>query len=80
MKFRKPLQAEFTVYVKSSLGLVIVSLTLNLIGAKWMGDLHLRRINYAAENLKRWENLSDHPKPANSYHLKTGQREWRPGH
>jgi len=24
--------------------------------------------------------LSDHPKPANGYHLKTGQREWRPGH
>ena len=24
--------------------------------------------------------LSDHPKPANGYHLKTGQREWRLGH
>ncbi len=24
--------------------------------------------------------LSDHPKPAISYHLKTGQREWRTGH
>ena len=23
--------------------------------------------------------LSDHPKPANDYHLKTGQREQRPG-
>jgi hypothetical protein len=34
---------------------LIASLTLNLVGAKWMGDLHLRRINYAAENLKRWE-------------------------
>jgi len=25
-------------------------------------------------------SLSDHPKPANEYHLKTGQREQRPGH
>jgi hypothetical protein len=24
--------------------------------------------------------LSDHPKPANEYHLKTGQREQRLGH
>jgi len=24
--------------------------------------------------------LSDHPKPANEYHLKTGQRERRLGH
>jgi hypothetical protein len=24
--------------------------------------------------------LSDHPKPATEYHLKTGQRERRPGH
>jgi len=24
--------------------------------------------------------LSDHPKPANEYHLKTGQREPYPGH
>jgi hypothetical protein len=26
------------------------------------------------------KSLSDHPKPANEYHLKTGQRERRPGH
>jgi hypothetical protein len=26
------------------------------------------------------QSLSDHPKPATDYHLKTGQREQRPGH
>jgi hypothetical protein len=43
------------VWAKSSLGLVIISLAFNLVGAKWMADLHRRRINYAAEDPERWE-------------------------
>jgi hypothetical protein len=30
--------------------------------------------------LTEGNDLSDHPKPATDYHLKTGQREQRPGH
>ena len=33
-----------------------------------------------AYQMARSNDLSDHPKPATEYHLKTGQREWRPGH
>jgi hypothetical protein len=43
------------VYAKRSLGVVIASLALNLIGAKWMGDMHRRRIDYASKDRDRWE-------------------------
>lgn len=42
-------------WAKSSVFLVVTSLTLSLLGAKWMGELHLRRANYAAENVERWK-------------------------
>lgn len=42
-------------WARASLGLVIVSLALSLFGAKVMGELHRRRINYATGNSKRWE-------------------------
>jgi hypothetical protein len=37
-----------------------------------------RKGNRIASHLR--DSLSDHPKPANEYHLKTGQRERRLGH
>lgn len=42
-------------WAKSSLFLVIVNLAFSLLGAKWMGELHRERVDYAAEDLKRWE-------------------------
>jgi hypothetical protein len=42
-------------WAKASILLVILSLTLNLLGAKWMGELHRRQIDYAAEDPTRWE-------------------------
>lgn len=44
-----------SVWAKSSLFLVILSLALNLVGARWMSELHGSRIEYAAENPTRWE-------------------------
>ncbi len=41
-------------WAKSSLGLVILSLAISLAGAKLMGELHRRRIKYAAQNPDRW--------------------------
>lgn len=43
------------VWAKSSIALVILILGISLVGAKAMGDLHRRRINYAGENVDRWE-------------------------
>ncbi len=40
---------------KYSLGLVIVTLGLNLFGAWWMGELHQHRIDYAGKDAGRWE-------------------------
>jgi hypothetical protein len=41
---------------KLSVGLVIVSLGLNVAGAKWMGELHRARIDYAETDTVRWQN------------------------
>jgi hypothetical protein len=42
-------------WAKTSIALVIITLGISLVGAKVMGDLHRRRINYAGENVERWE-------------------------
>jgi hypothetical protein len=42
-------------WAKSSLGLVIVSLALGLLGTKWMSESLRRRIDYADEDCTRWE-------------------------
>lgn len=42
-------------WARASVALVIVSLGLSLLGAKRMGELHHKRIDYAAENVDRWE-------------------------
>ena len=42
-------------WARASLGLVIGSLGLTLIGAKCMGELHRRQIDYAAADPERWE-------------------------
>lgn len=42
-------------WAKLSLLLVVVSLGLSVVGAKWMSELHRERVDYAAENLERWE-------------------------
>lgn len=42
-------------WAKTSLSLVVLSLGLSLLGAKCMGELHRKRIDYAAEDLDRWE-------------------------
>jgi hypothetical protein len=42
-------------WARASILLVILSLTLNLLGAKRMGELHRRRIDYAAADSERWE-------------------------
>ena len=41
-------------WAKSSLGFVILSLAISLAGAKLMGELHRRRIKYAAQDPDRW--------------------------
>ena len=38
-----------------SIGLVILGLLVNVAGAKWMGELHRRRIEYAEKDAERWE-------------------------
>lgn len=43
-------------WAKASVTLVIVGLGLNVIGAKVMGELHRKRVEYASENLARWED------------------------
>jgi hypothetical protein len=40
---------------KLSVGLVIVSLVFGLAGAKWMGELHRKRIEYAETDPSRWQ-------------------------
>jgi hypothetical protein len=42
-------------WAKSSVFLVVVSLALNLLGAKQMGELHRKRVDYAATDVERWE-------------------------
>lgn len=42
-------------WAKSSLGLVIATLAISLLGSKVMGELHRRRIDYAGADLQRWE-------------------------
>lgn len=44
-----------SVWSKLSVGLVIVGLGLSLAGAKWMGELHRTRIDYAETNGSRWK-------------------------
>lgn len=39
---------------KLSVALVIIGLGLSVAGAKWMGELHRRRVDYAASNPERW--------------------------
>jgi len=43
-------------------------------------QLSIEEMMLLASFIFREVNLSDHPKPANEYHLKTGQREQRLGH
>jgi hypothetical protein len=40
---------------KLSVGLVVVAVGFGLVGAKWMGELHRKRIDYAAANPSRWQ-------------------------
>jgi hypothetical protein len=40
---------------KLSIGLVVVAVGFSLVGAKWMGELHRKRIDYAAANPSRWQ-------------------------
>ncbi len=46
-------------WAKSSLGLVIISLGLGLLGTKWMSELLRRRIDYADADSKRWQREWD---------------------
>jgi len=54
----------------------------------WPDSLHVVRVPpalllvvvYMIQDYASLMGLSDHPKPANEYHLKTGQREQRLGH
>jgi hypothetical protein len=39
---------------KVSVALVVIGLSLSVAGAKWMGELHGKRVDYAADAL-RWE-------------------------
>jgi hypothetical protein len=41
---------------------------------------HIRALMHTDDQRTAETCLSDHPKPANEYHLKTGQREQRLGH
>lgn len=41
-------------WAKGSLFLVLVSLALGLLGAKLMGELHRKRVEYAEQDLQRW--------------------------
>ncbi len=41
-------------WAKVSVALVIVGLVVSVAGARLMGELHCRRIDYAEENLGRW--------------------------
>jgi Tfp pilus assembly protein PilF len=45
-----------------------------------LGQGYLQKQMYDEAVAEMRKALSDHPKPANEYHLKTGQRERRPGH
>jgi hypothetical protein len=40
---------------KTSLGLIIATLAISLAGAKYVGELHDRRVKYAAQDVDRWE-------------------------
>jgi len=42
-------------WAKSSVFLVIATMTLNLLCSKWMSELHRNRVNYASANVMRWE-------------------------
>lgn len=39
-----------------SVGIVFVSLGLNVLGGKWLGELHRARIEYAETNAERWRD------------------------
>jgi hypothetical protein len=41
-------------WARSSIFLVVASLALNVLGAKWMGELHRKRVDYAAADVDRW--------------------------
>ena len=40
---------------KWSIGAVVFGLAVNLLGVKWLGELHRARIDYAESDLTRWE-------------------------
>jgi hypothetical protein len=42
-------------WAKASLSLVLANLAFNALGAKWMSELHGKRVDYATEDITRWE-------------------------
>ena len=44
-----------SVWSQVSLGLVVLALVSTVLGAKWMGELHRRQIEYAGEDCQRWD-------------------------
>lgn len=40
---------------KVSVALVVIGLSLSVAGAKWMGELHGKRLDYASADALRWE-------------------------
>jgi hypothetical protein len=45
-----------SIWAKGSVCLVIMSVAVNLLGAKRMGEMHRLRIEYASEDVARWES------------------------
>jgi hypothetical protein len=42
-------------WARSSLFLVLLSLAAGVLGAKWMSELHRKRVEYAEQDLDRWD-------------------------
>lgn len=63
-------------WAKSSLAVVIIFLALHLICTGWVSMLHLRRIRYANENPRRWEEEFTRKNIISSSWPYTGLIEW----
>jgi hypothetical protein len=42
-------------WAQTSLILVILSFALSVVGAKWMSELHRKQVDYAEQDLQRWD-------------------------
>lgn len=48
-------QIRINAWARWSLALIIASLLLSVLGAKWMSELHSRRVRYASADPARWD-------------------------